>query len=126
MLRKTFITSMPDKAGSFLRASEIISKFNGNIVRVSYNKAVDLHMLFIEVEAKPDDLQIIEEILCGIGYINDDIIEKQVIEVSIKIPDDPGAVVPVLKILNRFNINISYINSSATGEDYQDFKMGLL
>jgi glyoxylase-like metal-dependent hydrolase (beta-lactamase superfamily II)/ACT domain-containing protein len=126
MQRKTFITSMPDKAGAFLRASEIISKFDGNIVRVSYNKAVDLHMLFIDVEASLENLQIIEKALCDIGYINEFLIQKHVIEVMIKIPDRPGAVLPVLRVLNQYKINISYINSNATGEEYQNFKMGLL
>ena len=51
MARKTFVTSMPDNAGAFLRASKIIARNHGNIVRVSYNKAVDLHMLFIDVVA---------------------------------------------------------------------------
>lgn len=126
MPRKTFITNMPDKAGAFLRASEIISKFEGNIIRVSYNKAVDMHVLFIDVEASLDNLQIIEKVLCSIGYINDNLTEKHVIEVLIKIPDRPGAVLPVLKVFDQYNINISYINSNATGEAYQNFKMGLL
>ena len=47
-MRKTYITKMPDKAGAFLKASQIISNFGGNIVRVNYNKAIDLHTLFIE------------------------------------------------------------------------------
>ena len=50
-MQKTYITTMPDKAGAFLRASEIIAGEGGNIVRVNYNKAVDLHTLFIDVAA---------------------------------------------------------------------------
>ena len=48
-VKKTYITRMPDKAGAFLVAGQIISRAGGNIVRVNYNKAVDLHTLFIEV-----------------------------------------------------------------------------
>lgn len=126
MPQKTFITNMPDKAGAFLRASEIISEHDGNIVRVSYNKAVDLHMLFIDVEASAENLRVIEKALFAIGYMNNNLIEKHVIEVLIKIPDRPGAVLPVLRIFNKYEINISYINSVATDKEYQDFKMGLL
>jgi glyoxylase-like metal-dependent hydrolase (beta-lactamase superfamily II) len=117
---------MPDKAGAFLRASQIIAKHNGNIVRVSYNKAVDLHMLFIEIEASNEKLRNIEEDLLYIGYLNDKITETRVIEVTIEIPDKPGAVLPVLEILNSFDINISYMNSCANGDTYQNFKFGLL
>lgn len=50
-MRKTYVTKMPDKAGAFLLSSKIIAAAGGNIVRVNYNKAVDLHTLFIEVSA---------------------------------------------------------------------------
>jgi glyoxylase-like metal-dependent hydrolase (beta-lactamase superfamily II) len=126
MAQKSFVTSMPDKSGTFLLASRIIASRNGNIVRVSYNKAVDLHMLFIDVQASEDMLLKIEEDLSDIGYINKKITETRVIEVSIKIPDKPGAVLPVLEILNNYDINISYMNSCAGSNPYQDFKFGLL
>ena len=126
MPRKTYVTSMPDKTGAFLLASKIIAKHNGNIVRVSYNKAVDLHTLFIDVEATEEDLTQIAEKLEDIGYINDKISEIRVVMVNIKIPDVPGAVLPILKILDRYGINISYMNSSTNNSEYQNFKMGLL
>ena len=126
MAKKSFVTRMPDKSGTFLRASRIIANHNGNIVRVSYNKAVDLHMLFIDVQAAEDKLLKIEEDLSNIGYINKEITETRVIEVSVKIPDEPGAVLPVLEILSKYDINISYMNSCASSNSYQDFKFGLL
>jgi glyoxylase-like metal-dependent hydrolase (beta-lactamase superfamily II) len=126
MPRKTYVTSMPDKTGAFLLASKIIAKHSGNIVRVSYNKAVDLHTLFIDVEATDEDLTEIAEELGNVGYINDRISEIRVVVVNIKIPDVPGAVLQILKILDRYGINISYMNSSTNNSEYQNFKMGLL
>jgi glyoxylase-like metal-dependent hydrolase (beta-lactamase superfamily II)/acetolactate synthase regulatory subunit len=126
MSRKSYVTSMPDKTGAFLLASKIIAKHNGNIVRVSYNKAVDLHTLFIDVEADDRSLSEIAKELENVGYLNDKISEIRVIIVDIKIPDVPEAVLPVLKILDRYDINISYINSSTNNTKYQNFKMGLL
>jgi len=117
---------MPDKAGAFLLASKIVAKNGGNIVRASYNKAVDLNMLFLDVEAPSDPLRKIEEELLHIGYLSGKITEIRVIEVSVRIPDHPGAILPVLEILQKYNINISYLNSSSGGEPYQDFKFGLL
>ncbi|SHI23264.1 Glyoxylase, beta-lactamase superfamily II [Sporobacter termitidis DSM 10068] len=126
MTRKSFVTKMPDKAGAFLRASRIIAGHGGNIVRVSYNKAVDLHMLFIDVEASPENLREIEHDLLVIGYLVDKLTDVRVLEVVVRIPDTAGAVLPVLEILNRYAINISYLNSSASGVPYQSFKLGLL
>jgi len=126
LVRKSFVTSMPDKSGAFLRASRIIADHGGNIVRVSYNKAVDLHTLFLDIVAPESELSEIQKELLDIGYINKRITEVRVIEVTIRIPDSPGAVLPVLEILNKHEINISYLNSSSGDEPYQDFKMGLL
>lgn len=126
MPRISYVTNMPDKTGAFLLASKIIARNNGNITRVSYNKAVDLHTLFIDVEASDEDQKNIEKELESVGYLNNKISETRVIVVEIKIPDQPGAVLPVLKILDRYDINISYINSNANGTSYQNFKMGLL
>jgi Zn-dependent hydrolases, including glyoxylases len=126
MPRRTYVTSMPDKTGAFLLASKIIAKHSGNIVRVSYNKAVDLHTLFIDVEADEKALSDIAEELGDIGYLNEKISETRVIVVNIKIPDVPGSVLPILRILDRYGINISYMNSSTSNSEFQDFKMGLL
>jgi glyoxylase-like metal-dependent hydrolase (beta-lactamase superfamily II) len=126
MARKSYITSMPDKTGAFLLASKIIARHNGNIVRVSYNKAVDLHTLFIDVEASDRDLGAIADELESIGYLNNKISETRVIVVEIKIPDEPGAVLPILKILDRYDVNISYMNSNSNDTRFQNFKMGLL
>lgn len=126
MPKKSYVTSMPDKTGAFMLASKIIAKHNGNIVRVSYNKAVDLHTLFIDVVATDESLCEIAKELESVGYLNDKVSEIRVIIVNIKIPDVPGAVLPVLKILDRYDINISYINSSTNDTQYQNFKMGLL
>lgn len=126
MTVKSYVTNLPDKTGTFLVASKIIAKHRGNIVRVSYNKAVDLHTLFIDVEATDENHSEIENELESIGYLNNKISETRVIVVVIKIPDVPGAVLPVLKILDRYDINISYLNSSSNDTEFQDFKMGLL
>lgn len=48
-MKRTFITRLPNKAGAFLKATRIVAQSGANITRVSYNKAVDLHVLFLEV-----------------------------------------------------------------------------
>ncbi|MGE4485757.1 MAG: MBL fold metallo-hydrolase, partial [Oscillospiraceae bacterium] len=83
MKRKTFVTTMPDKTGAFLVAAKIIYKYNGNIVRVSYNKAVDLKTLFIDAVAEEESLLKISDELDGIGYLEEKIPEISVITVEI-------------------------------------------
>ena len=67
---KSFMTNMPDQCGAFLAASRIIERHQGNIVRVSYNKAVDAHALFLDVEADDAVLSAIEGELNQAGFLN--------------------------------------------------------
>jgi predicted amino acid-binding ACT domain protein len=102
---------MPDKSGAFLKASKIIARYNANITRVSYNKSVDTHTLFIEVEADEAVLAQISQKLSDIGYLKNTDKKVKVILVEFKLQDRPGAVFPVLEILSKYKINISYISS---------------
>ena len=69
-MRKSYVTSMPNHIGAFLKASECFSALGVNITRVSYNKAVDSHTLFIDVEGTEEQLQKADVELEKIGYLN--------------------------------------------------------
>ena len=127
-MRKTYVTKMPDKAGAFLVASRIVAGHGGNIVRVNYNKAVDLHTLFIEVSANEEQHKLIESELTECGYLvelSEDASNAQILMIVLTLPDVSGAVMPVLEILNSHKVNISYISSQENGTGFQYFKMGL-
>ena len=49
-MKKTYATSMPNHIGAFLKASKCFATLSINITRVSYDKSVDSHMLFLDVE----------------------------------------------------------------------------
>ncbi len=125
-VKQTYITKMPDKAGAFLMASRIIAKNGGNIVRVNYNKSVDVHTLFIEVNAEEAEHKHILRELSDIGYLTESKSEQKVILIVLKLRDEVGAVTPVLEVINNYDINVTYISSQENGTPYQYFKMGLL
>ena len=125
-MKQTYITKMPDKAGAFLAASRVIRENSGNITRVSYNKAVDVHTLFIEVSAGAEQHARIARSLTELGYLTGDSAERRVILIELKLPDRPGTVEPVLEVINGYDVNISYLSSQEDGTPYQSFKMGLL
>lgn len=68
-MKKTFLTTMPNKVGAFLTAGKIFSELKLNITRVSYNKALDSHMLFIEAEGEKDAMEKAALRLSEIGYL---------------------------------------------------------
>ena len=61
MRYKTFILRLEDRSGHLLEVSNIISSHNANITRLSYNKVVDQHAVFVEVYADEDDIEELEE-----------------------------------------------------------------
>ncbi len=125
-MRKTYITKVPDKTGVFLTASRIISAHGGNIVRINYNKAVDTHTLFIEVAAEPSEHDAIARELEAEGFLTTGYDDRRVLMLALRIENVPGGVTPMLEVLVRHHINISYVSSTEDGTPYQHLKMGVL
>ena len=98
-MKKTFVTTMPDHVGAFLKASRVFASLSVNITRVSYNKAVDMHTLFIEAEASPDRLEQAVRRLREIGSLPGGTQESRVLLLEFKLRDVPGAVSSVLELI---------------------------
>ena len=47
---------MPNHIGAFLKASKCFAALGINITRVSYDKSVDSHMLFLDVEGTEEQI----------------------------------------------------------------------
>ena len=124
-MKKTYATSMPNHIGAFLKASKCIAALGMNITRVSYDKAVDSHMLFLDVEGTESQIRAADAELEKIGYLQNRASDSSVVLIEFTLEDVPGSVANVLELINQFNFNISYINSQENGTDYQNFKMGL-
>ena len=124
-MKKTYVTSMPNHIGAFLKASKCFSQLNINITRVSYNKAVDSHTLFVDAEGTEEQLKKADIELEKIGYLQSDTNKTSIVLIEFRLSDVPGSVTSVLELINEFNFNISYISSQENGTDYQYFKMGL-
>lgn len=125
-MKRTFVTVMPNHIGAFLKASRCFSDLGVNITRVSYNKAVDSHCLFIDAEGTEEKLTQAQKLLEEIGYLQNTGREKSVILIEFKLADVPGSVTPLLELIASYSLNISYISSQENGTAYQLFKMGLI
>lgn len=124
-MKKTYVTTMPNQIGAFLKASRCFAELGVNITRVSYNKAIDSHTLFIEAQGTEEQLLQADEKLEKIGYLQNDAGRKNIVLIEFRLHDVPGSVTAVLQLINEYNFNISYISSQENGTDYQLFKMGL-
>ena len=108
-MKKTYVTTMPDHIGAFLKASRCFSALGVNITRVSYNKAVDSHTLFIDAEGSSEQLEKADKELTKIGYLQNSKTDKSIVLLEFCLRDVPGSVTDVLALINEFNFNISYI-----------------
>ena len=122
-MKRSFMTSLPDMSGAFLLASRIVLAHGGNMVRASYNKAVDAHTLFLDVEGEEAALDAIESELHEAGFLQEGSRVKVVL-IEVEVPNEPGGVIPVLEALKKRNVSISYLSSQASGET-APLKMGL-
>ena len=82
-------------------------------------------MLFLDVEGTEDQIHAADADLEKIGYLQNKSSDSSIVLIEFTLEDVPGSVTCVLELINRFNFNISYINSQENGTDYQYFKMGL-
>ena len=124
-MKKTYVTSMPNHIGAFLKASKCFSALGINITRVSYNKAVDSHTLFLDAEGTEEQLGKADVELEKIGYLPNSESKTSIVLLEFCLEDVPGSVTSVLTLIHDFNFNISYISSQENGTEYQYFKMGL-
>ena len=103
-MKKTFITRIPDKPGSFLKPVKIISNLGLNITRVSYNNSIDTNILFIEVEGNKELIDEAYEMLKNDNFLfKED--KSNVILMEFKLLDKPNSLLPILEIINEFDFN---------------------
>ncbi len=124
-MKKTYVTKMPDHIGAFLQASRCFASLDMNITRVSYNKAIDSHTLFIDAEGDERQHEKARKRLEEIGYLQEEQNEPNVVLLEFRLRDVAGSVTGILELIASFNFNISYISSQGDGSEYQLFKMGL-
>ncbi len=124
-MRKTYVTKVPDRSGVFLLASRIIAKHGGDIVRANYNHAVDIHTFFIEISADEEQHKKIEEELLANGFMTGSYDDMKIIMLDFNLANHAGAVIPVLEVLNRHQVYISYVSSGERTENGQHLRIGI-
>ncbi len=100
-MKKTHITSMPDHIGAFLKASECFASLGINITRISYNKAVDSHTLFLDAESSEEQLARADSELEKIGYLQTERNGRSIVLLEFMLRDVPGSVTPALRLMQE-------------------------
>ncbi|MBR2968408.1 MAG: MBL fold metallo-hydrolase [Clostridia bacterium] len=125
-MKKTFTTTLPERAGALETVAEVVSSAGANITRISYNRAVDAHTAFVEVEGDDEQLSMIAQGLDRLGYTSaGDAVEGVVLfEFS---PDDRvGGILPLLRLIRQCGYSISYVSGGWLPDNRETIRIGIL
>ena len=111
-MKKTYATSMPNHIGAFLKASQCFASLGINITRVSYDKSVDSHMLFLDVEGTEEQIRKADAELEKIGYLQNNAGNSSIVLLEFRLKDIPGSVTDILELINAFTFPPTYFNST--------------
>ncbi|SEH50971.1 MULTISPECIES: MBL fold metallo-hydrolase [Atopobiaceae] len=124
-MKKNFAIVLPDKAGSFLGVSRVFRDLDLDILRVNYNKVVDVHTFFLEAEGTEAAIEAAEAELSRRGLHPERASVGDVRLIESRMDSHPGSMVPMLELVDRYGYNISYINARVDHGGEQSVLMGL-
>ena len=125
-MRRTFMLQFPERIGVLLDCCSHLAEIGVNITRMSYNRIVDAHTLFLEADGTSEQLDRSEAVLGSLGYLTAWSSEESLVLFEFSLPDTPGAALSVLELAAEFRFAISYVSSRANGSGQQAMQLGLV
>ncbi len=121
----SFIASMPDRSGALHRAAEIITRYEGNINRIQYDRRIDRHIVFFEVTAVSKAYEKIREELGKIGYLQTSLQPVAFLKFHVYLPNCPGALFDFLNYITSSEANITFLDFDDRGQHPERLLVGL-
>lgn len=121
----SFIARMPDRPGALHRAAEIITRYEGNINRIQYDRRIDMYTVFFEVTAAPQAYEKIREELEKIGYLQTSLQPVAFLKFHIYLPNCPGALFDLLNYITSAEANITFLDFDDRGQHPERLVVGL-
>jgi ACT domain-containing protein len=112
----SFIARMPDDPGALHRAAEIIKSHGGNIHRVDYDRRIDPHIVFFQVDANEDAPEKITKDLQAVGYLQTSLATLRFLKFSVYLPDEPGMLFEFLGHTTGAGANIAFLDFDDLGK----------
>ncbi|AKB38516.1 Metallo-beta-lactamase family protein [Methanosarcina siciliae C2J] len=112
----SFIACMPDKPGALHRAAEIITRYEGNINRIQYDRRIDRNTVFFEVTAALQAYQKILGELERIGYLQTSLQPVAFLKFNVYLPNCSGALFDFLNHTSSSGANITFLDFDDRGQ----------
>jgi len=79
MMKKIFyfVAHMPDEPGALHRAAEIVTRYQGNVDRIHYDRRIDPYTVFFEIRCDDDAYEQIKKELVSFAILRSMFQEQQ-------------------------------------------------
>lgn len=115
MEKYSFVTRIPDQPGALHKAAEVITRHQGNINRIQFDRRIDPCTVFFELTASPAARESIARELMEMGYLQTALAPGSFLKLNVHIPNTPGALFRFLRYTTACRANIAYIDFDDRG-----------
>jgi len=122
----SFITRMPNEPGCLHRAAEIIKDLGGNINRASYDRKIDPHTVFFEIESDEIAYDTIIQRLEENGFPQASISTLNYLKFHVFLENRPGALYEFLESVTEAKANIAFMDFDQRCDYPERLTLGLI
>lgn len=116
-MEKSLALALPDRSGSLREVIRVLSSHDVSLLRMSYNRVVDVHALFLDVFGTVAAIQAAEEELRAWRFFPGQREVGDVWLVDLALGDDLAALEPVLAIVEQQELNITFVDVRTDSSD---------
>ena len=105
-----FVAHMPDEPGALHKAAEIVTRYQGNVDRIHYDRRIDPYTVFFEIRCDDDAYERIKNELELLGYLQDSLAVPSFLKFNVYLPNRPGALFDFLHHTTTAGCNIAFLD----------------
>jgi glyoxylase-like metal-dependent hydrolase (beta-lactamase superfamily II) len=118
MMKKIFyfVAHMPDEPGALHKAAEIVTRYQGNVDRIHYDRRIDPYTVFFEIRCDDNAYERIKKELELLGYLQDSLAVPSFLKFNVYLPNRPGALFEFLHSTTSAGCNIAFLDFDDRGK----------
>jgi glyoxylase-like metal-dependent hydrolase (beta-lactamase superfamily II) len=105
-----FVAHMPDEPGALHKAAEIVTRYQGNVDRIHYDRRIDPYTVFFEIRCDGPAYELIKKELALLGYLQDSLAVPSFLKFKVNLPNRPGALFEFLHHTTSAGCNIAFLD----------------
>ena len=105
-----FVAHMPDEPGALHKAAEIVTRYNGNVDRIHYDRRIDPYTVFFEIRCNDSAYERIKKELELLGYLQNSLAVPSFLKFNVYLPNRPGALFEFLHHTTSARCNIAFLD----------------